>query len=418
MIVKITRPKSLLSKLEYDFKELNRQKSTIIYSQGVSVGPDGYPIPEVAYKEMLAQMPKKVRTKNKVFACSLNPDPREYLSDEHLMLIGKEFMERMGYKDQPFIIVRHHDIEREHIHILSTRVRPDGSKISDKYEGKKARRIVDELEVKYGLIISPKNAQRIKLKEKLREEKGLLAEPIRAGKANVLEQVQAVVRRVLPESHFQSIGEFNALLRKYNLKAEITKSEYKGKAYDGIAYIPLDDKGQKAGTPITGSELGRGYGLSAVQNKMRKSKQFVSEKMPHFRQSVQSIMAKRPETIDYFQRELEKVGLRAVIYQNDTGRIYGMTFVEDSSNTAINGSKLGKEFSANAFNSYFYEETQQSKFAETLKDIGVETEEPLISITGNLIPTTSDGRDYEEEAFGRRMKRLYGNKKPKRRRIK
>lgn len=413
MIVSVTTPKSLMAKLEYDFKQENKEKSTLIYSQGVSVGSDGYPNIEVAYTEIMAQIPENVRTKNIVFAASLNPDPREYLSDEQLMLIAREFMERMGYGKQPFIVTRHHDIEREHIHILSTRVRPDGKKIPDKYEGQEARSIIDSLEVKYGLILSPKNAQKQNKKEVAKRVYGLYAEPIRVGKANIFEQTRSVLRRILPESKFQSIGEFNALLAKYNLKAEITKTEYKGKIYEGIAYAPIDNKGQVAGKPISGSELGRGFGLSAVQNRMRKSKPLVAERIPHFIEVLQSTMEKRPATIEDFKRQLADQGIRPMIFQNEKGRIYGVTFVEDNTNTAINGSKIGKEFSANAFNDYFSPETQTPlQIEEKLEQIEANADSSITLTswtTGN-----DDGRDYTEEAFARRMKRLYGTKKPRR----
>lgn len=434
-MVKITTPKSLLSKLEYDFKQENREKSTVIYSQGISVGPDGYPDILKAYQEMTSAIPQKCRTKNIVFACSLNPNPREHLSDEQLMLIGKEFMERMGYKDQPFIITRHHDIEREHIHIVSTRVRPDGSKIPDRFEGRKARRIIDDLEVKYSLILSTKNQQKQKTKEFLKRSYGMHAEPVHIGTENQFEQIQAILRRMIPESKFQSIGEFNALLKKYNLKAEITKTEYRGKLYDGIVYVPIDSNGNKAGNPISGSELGRGFGISAVQARMKKSKEAVNERLPHFRQMVRMVMSTRPKTIEEMRSRLSKAGIRVEVFQNDKGRIYGITFVQDSTSTAINGSRLGKEFSANVFNDYFapvikkpddfsqYTERQESRQYLPKPQEGIPQEQAQqageddlsIDLSGGLLPSRSDdGRDFQEEAFQKRMRRLYGQNKSRR----
>lgn len=413
-MVSITTPRSLLNKLEYDFKQENREKSTVVYSQGVSVGKDGYPDVVKAYQEMMDAMPNKKRTKNVVFACSINPDPREHLSDEQYMLIGKEFMERMGYKDQPFIITRHHDIERDHIHIVSTRVRPDGSKISDKFEGRKARRIIDDLEVKYNLIISPTNRKKQNLKEHQRLSYGMEARPIEVGTENMYEQIQAVIRRVLPNASFQSIGEFNAILKKYNLKAEITKNEYQGKLYDGIAYVPIDSNGKKAGTPITGSELGHGYGLSAVKGRMKRSKQSVESRLPFITNTIKAILKQQPKTIQEMKDSLERFGIRTEVFQNEKGRIYGITFVQDSTNTAVNGSRIGKEFSANVFNDYFAPEIHNiPDYKEYLNNSEEITNDQSFNISGDFGLSTDDGRDYQEEAFGKRMKRLYNKKKSK-----
>ncbi|WP_297166522.1 relaxase/mobilization nuclease domain-containing protein, partial [uncultured Porphyromonas sp.] len=91
------------------------------------------PTPQSIYEDMMMQIPSKTRVKNIAFSCSLNPDPSETLSDEQYVQIAQEFMERMGYGDQPFIVVKHWDIARQHIHIISTRADGLGRKISDKH---------------------------------------------------------------------------------------------------------------------------------------------------------------------------------------------------------------------------------------------------------------------------------------------
>ncbi len=63
------------------------------------------------------------RTKNTVFHTSLNPAPEDKLTDEQLREIASEYMERMGYGRQPYIVFKHRDIDREHLHIVSQRHR-------------------------------------------------------------------------------------------------------------------------------------------------------------------------------------------------------------------------------------------------------------------------------------------------------
>ncbi|WP_244436760.1 relaxase/mobilization nuclease domain-containing protein [Bacteroides reticulotermitis] len=57
------------------------------------------------------------RTEKPVIHVSLNPHPDDVLTDEQLAAIGQEYMEKMGYGNQPYIIYRHEDIGRPHIHI-------------------------------------------------------------------------------------------------------------------------------------------------------------------------------------------------------------------------------------------------------------------------------------------------------------
>ena len=61
-------------------------------------------------------------------------------------------MEALGYGKQPYIVFKHNDIAREHIHIVSLRVDGDGRKINDKFESRRSKKITDALEKKYHLI--------------------------------------------------------------------------------------------------------------------------------------------------------------------------------------------------------------------------------------------------------------------------
>lgn len=58
------------------------------------------------------------RTANTIFHALLNPSPKEGLTDEQLRDTAREYVERMGYGDQPFIVFKHRDISREHLHLV------------------------------------------------------------------------------------------------------------------------------------------------------------------------------------------------------------------------------------------------------------------------------------------------------------
>ncbi len=64
---------------------------------------------------------------------------------------GKEYMQKMGYGDQPYIVYMHEDIGRRHIHIVSTCVNEKGEKIDDAYEWNRSMKACRELEQKFGL---------------------------------------------------------------------------------------------------------------------------------------------------------------------------------------------------------------------------------------------------------------------------
>ena len=356
MIAKISATENLGGALGYNFKKVEKGEASILLVQCLYQNKEGtYTMAEV-FTDMQAVIPEKCRTKKTVFHCSLNPHPDEKLSDETLTQIAKEYMETLGYGKQPYIVFKHNDIAREHIHIVSLRVDSRGQKINDRFEKRRSKKITDALERKYSLIPSSKVS-----------EKAVTETPkVDTTKGNIKEQVASVIRMVLKRYKFCSLGELNAILSAYNLIVEEVKTEFRGKKYDGLVYVPTDDKGGKVSTPIHASDIGRSVGYTAVQNRMQKSKRAIKPLIPTIRNKVLQTMRTSPNTEKELRQRLEEQSLRVVIRKNDNGRIYGITFIDDKAGIALNGSRLGKGYTANVFNGYFSNPAHNSFLDETL----------------------------------------------------
>ena len=356
MIAKISATENLGGTLGYNFKKVEKEEASILLTQGLYQNKEGtYTMAEV-FADMQAVIPEKCRTKKMVFHCSLNPHPDEKLSDERLTQIAKEYMEALGYGNQPYIVFKHNDIAREHIHIVSLRIDGEGKKINDKFEKRRSKKITDALEKRFGLIPSSKVA------DKAVEE----TPKIDITRGNIKEQVASALRMVLKHYKFCSLGELNAILSVYNLAVEEVKTEFRGKKYDGLVYVPTDDKGDKVGTPIHASDIGRGVGYTAVQNRMQKSKQNVNPLIPTVRNKVLQTMRTSPNTEKELRQRLEEQGLRVVIRKKESGCIYGITFIDDEQGVALNGSRLGKGYAANVFKTYFSNPTNNPFLDEAL----------------------------------------------------
>ena len=356
MIAKISATENLGGALGYNFKKVEKGEASILLAQGLYQNKEEtYTMAEV-FADMQAVIPEKCRTKKMVFHCSLNPHPDEKLSDETLTQIAKEYMEALGYGNQPYIVFKHNDIAREHIHIVSLRIDGEGKKINDKFEKRRSKQITDTLERKYNLIPSSK----VNDKEEAETPK------VDISKENIKEQVASALRMVLKHYKFCSLGELNAILSRYHLAVEEVKTEFRGKKYDGLVYVPTDDKGDKVGTPIHASDIGRGVGYTAVQNRMQKSKQNVKPQIPTIRNKVLQTMRTSPNTEKELRQRLEEQGLRVFIRKNESGRIYGITFIDDKAGITLNGSRLGKGYAANVFNGYFSNPAHNPFLDETL----------------------------------------------------
>ena len=415
MIAKISSTENLGGALGYNFKKVEKGEASILHAAELYQNKEGRYTMEDVLVDMEALIPKKCRTKKTVFHCSLNPHPDEKLSDETLMQIAREYMEALGYGNQPYIVFKHNDIAREHIHIVSLRVDSEGRKLNDRFEKRRSKQITDALERKYNLIPSSKVTDKA-MKETLK---------IDTNKGKIKEQVANVVRMVLKHYCFCSLGELNAILSKYNLAVEEVKTEFRGKKYDGLIYVPTDDKGGKISTPINASDIGRGVGYTAVQNRMQKSKLAVKPLVPAIRDKVLQTMRTSPRTEEELRQRLEEQGLRVVIRKNESGRIYGITFIDDEVGIALNGSRLGKGYAANIFNAYFSNSTynpfldetlygspsvrlEQSATVQTLQQNTEESDnlvdELIEDMVGESFRTTGND-DWKEAAWQRKLRR-------------
>ena len=402
MIAKISPPsKDLMKTLTYNFRKVDRDQADILLSGQLSA--DGRLTAERVFREMTAYIPSGARTKNIVFHASINPRPDEPLSDDRLRTIAHEYLRRLGYGDQPFIVFKHRDIAREHIHLVSTRVRHDGSKIRDTMEHVRSTRIMRSLEVKFGLLPSGHSQKR----------EGVSAKPsaVEIGAGDIKRQVAAAVQYVLGRYAFQSVGEMNLLLVRFRVTAEEVKTQRKGRPYDGIVYAATDADGHKICTPIKASEIGRQVSYAALRRHFEQSKSVVRERAGAIRRAIADVMQTSPDRAKFIDRMRER-GIETVLRINAAGRLYGITFIDDADGIAVNGSRLGKGFAANVFNAYFagganpfIDESWPKEKEERAAVVDELTESP-----NDMLPPEIDlslqvhGADLRELAFQRRLR--------------
>lgn len=283
--------------------------------------------------------------KKPVIHISLNPSPKDILSEEQLTALASEFMEKFGYGNQPYIVWLHEDIDRKHLHIVSVRINEKGIKIDHNKEAIRAQKICREMEVCHGLhpTISEKGEKELLHLQKVDYPKG-----------EVKEQVKHTARTLLECYNVHSLSEYNTLLNLYNVTAYEVRGNVNGKEYHGIMYGALNDKGEQVGTPFKSSKFGKPFGYDALQDSFTRSAERVKNNglTDRTRQEITKAM-QGIGTKEDFSARLKKVDIEVVYRINTEGRLYGITFIDHTNRTVFNGSRLGKGFSANIFNELF-----------------------------------------------------------------
>ncbi|WP_291129444.1 conjugal transfer protein MobB [Dysgonomonas sp. UBA7698] len=414
MVAKFSHGSSLYGALSYNQEKVNEGLGKVLATNLVIEPNDGVFNVASCMEDFERFMPSHIRTSKPVIHISLNPHPDDKLTDQQLADIGREYMERFGYGGQPYMIFKHEDIGREHIHIVSTRVRTDGSIISDSKNYERSRKITDSLEQKYGLHS----------KEKNQGEAWQLA-PIDVSQGNLKKQVANVIKPLSEMYSFQTLGEYRALLSLYNIGVEEIKGENKGKAYRGLVYSALDGDGNRVGTPLKSSLFGKEHGLDRLEKLFEKSKESIKENgiAKQTRATVSASFAST-RTESEFRAALREKGIDLVLRRNDEGRIYGATFIDHNQRTVLNGSRLGKEFSANVLGERFvdnlpredmqapapkHSENKQPTTNQQPQSTYSETNDPVGSLFSVFTPEV-EGTDNKQPTLKRKRKkkRRYG----------
>lgn len=414
MVAKISSTANLGGALGYNFKKVSAGEAKVLLTSGLSLDTDGNTSMERTLEDMTLLLPLAMRTKKPVFHASLNPHPDDKLSDTDLEKIAVYYMGQLGYGNQPYIVFKHSDIEREHIHIVSLRVDAEGNKINDSFERRRSKRITDEMERLWELKTSNRRLQTP------------VEEPVTAknDESEVKKRIAKDVSIVLDKYRFQSLGELNAVLASCNIVAEEVAKEKNGIRYKGIVYSITDENGKKRTVPVDAGELGRGFGYNALKNRMDGFRTEFAPYRGNLRKAVRNAMRGNPDK-KRFAGLMERQGISVVFRENESGRIYGITFIDGRNGVVANGSRLGRGYSAGVFNGYFNgsddnpflnagirnnDRQEQTTVAENRSD------DIIAGIADELLDVPSaQGIDYKEMAFQKKMRRLHSGKMKRRR---
>lgn len=398
MIAKINHGNSLYGAITYNQEKVDAGEASVIYSQEILFSPDlTYNVPDCVMS-FDVQMTANKRTQKPVVHISLNPDPGDVIDDEKAKRIAQKYMEAMGYEKQPYLLYKHTDISREHYHIVTVNVDKEGNKISDKFEKRRSMETCREIEREFKL--NPPT------KKMLFEES--LVKHVEYGKGDLFKQIKSVAAQLIDTYRVSSLEEYKTLLELHGLTLTQADGAIEGKPIHGIFYSAIDENGKKVGRQLKSSLFDKKFGYDELKKKFRTDKKLISDRNKDFIRKVvtQCMYQCKVRSREELTELLQKRGINLVLRTNEEGRTYGATFVDHHTKTVINGSGLGKEFSANSLNNFF--DNPYYIISEELQNKGLEF--PTKEKESAAYFPIGAGYDADEEAW-KRKKRKKRNKK-------
>lgn len=330
----------------------NYNENKVKQGKAELIGEGNYPIDaadlsiSMRLNRLLKQNALNDNVKRNSVHITLNFDPSESsISSEKLMQIADSYMQKIGFAHQPFLVYRHYDAGHPHIHLVSVKVREDGSRIDmhniGKNQSEAARR---EIEKSFDLVQAEgrKNSIETKLAP-------IVLSTVHYGKMQSKKAIGSVLNNVLLQYKFGSLSELNAVLGLYNVLADRGNEDSRVFISGGLVYRILDENGKPIGVPIKASDFYSSPTLKFLVKRFEfnnaSSRIFEKKRVKN---KIDLAVLDKSISLVKIMEVLKRDGIDAVLRKSAEGKIYGITYVDHATKCVFNGSSLGKLYSAKA----------------------------------------------------------------------
>ena len=222
MIGKIKKGKSFGGCIRY---VMGKDNAEIIDSDGVLLGNIREITASFNYQR---ELNPKIKQPVGHIALSFKPEDKALLTDEFMAKIVREYLELMGIRNTQFILVRHHNTDNPHCHLVYNRIGYDGKVISSQGDYKRNEIAIKLLKDRYGLTYAED-------KGKTNVEKLHASERV---KYEIFNAVKAALK------HSGTWKEFNDYLLRRGIRLEFVKRTREIKKPEDIQGIRFTKDGQ------------------------------------------------------------------------------------------------------------------------------------------------------------------------------
>lgn len=369
MVAKIVSGKSIRGILLYNEDKIEKGGAKVLLASGFAADIDRLNFHQKLFRfEQLTSL--NARTKTNALHISLNFHADDRLDAAKLQQIAAEYMERLGFGEQPFIAYQHFDTAHPHLHIATVNIQRDGQRMDIHDIGKKlsepARK---DLEVKYGLVRA--------------EGRKLANEPyLRAAEYGALptkKQLNNITKAVMRDYAYTSFAEYKAVLAQFNVHVDRGFEDSVMFEKKGLVYAIVDSVGNPIGVPFKASAFYHGATMKELEKRFEKNSEKRKAHKQNLKERIDGVLDRyssvKKETL---VKELGREQIALVLRRNELGLIYGLTFIDHRHRTVFNGSDLGKGYAAKAVVGMFSDRDQakvylrkeaQSNYLE--KDLGL-----------------------------------------------
>jgi hypothetical protein len=285
---------------------------------------------------------RQLRPKLNQVVChvALSLRPEEHLNNTSWQRAIAQYLKEMGFTNNQYVAVKHTDKENhEHIHLVTSRVRMDGSVVSDSWDWTRSQDVIRKLEQDFGLAAVPSSWE----SDRQEQTKSQIDKELETGKATVKRQLADKIDATLVNT--TSLPDFIEQLNLEGIEVRVDRDR-KGKL-KGIAY-KLD------GVSMAGSSVGKAYSLPRILKRIENvSEQGTPPNIPTIASHISQVIREQVKagiTMPQLIEQLKHSGIDAHVKYTRTKKIKGISYSLGSN--SIQGNELGKEFSWGGLQKY------------------------------------------------------------------
>src|SRR5438309_7591536 len=153
MVATIKTPTSIVRGHNYNEQKLHKGVAECIYAGNFLREAN-----ELNFYQKMARFDQLISlngAKTNSLHISLNFDPSDKPGKDKLVEIAALYMEQIGFSDQPYLVYQHHDAGHPHLHIVTTTIKNDGSRIDTFNIGRnQSEKVRKEIELRYNLVVA------------------------------------------------------------------------------------------------------------------------------------------------------------------------------------------------------------------------------------------------------------------------
>jgi hypothetical protein len=351
MVTKVISGRTVRGVLSYNENKVKEGSAECIYASGFAAEAKDLRF-NAKLETFRYYMERNTRVRSNTLHVSLNFDPKERLDKDKLTAIATSYIDKIGFKGQPYLVYQHNDAAHPHLHLVTTNIRLSGERICLKNIGRnqseKARK---EIEIEFGLVKAQGKRTNTDIINAVDLSRAIY------GKSETKRAITNTVNAVTRSYRFTSIHELNAVLKQYNITADRGKEGTMIHSKNGLRYSLIDKNGDPIGVPIKASSIYGQPTLAKLTEKFSLNELLRGPHKDRVRTVIDSFDGFKEKTLTDFVAHMVSKQIYPVLRQNDEGRIYGMTFIDNSTRCVFNGSALGKQYSAQGILNRFEKQT-------------------------------------------------------------